>query len=59
MNAEPIKCANGCGETSERHGGQFLPNGDWVCSETCKRSCLAYEQSMSDLAASGGIVDAP
>ena len=54
--AQTLTCAN-CTEVSS-NPGQFLRDGRWVCTEACRRE-LCHKQSMDDLAASGGIVDAP
>lgn len=51
-----LTCAN-CTEVST-NPGQFLRDGRWVCTESCRKE-LATKQSMDDLAASGGIVGAP
>lgn len=54
--AQPLTCAS-CGEEST-NPGQFVKDGRWVCTEHCRKE-LASIQSYDDLAASGGIVDAP
>lgn len=54
--AQELTCAN-CGEAST-NPGQFVYDGRWVCSAQCKRE-LCDAQSYEDLAASGGIVNAP
>lgn len=54
--AQPMACAN-CGEEST-NPGQFVRDGRWVCCNECRKN-LADAQSYDDLAASGGIVDAP
>lgn len=54
--AKPLTCAN-CGEVST-NPGQFTPDGLWLCTEACRKE-LCEKQSYDDLAASGGIVDAP
>lgn len=54
--AKPLTCAN-CGEVST-NPGQFTPDGLWLCTEACRKE-LCDKQSYGDLAASGGIVDAP
>lgn len=55
-DARILTCAN-CHEEST-NPGQFVGDGRWVCTEACRRE-LADAQSYDDLAASGGIVDAP
>lgn len=58
MNDEnELICAN-CGESSNNRPGQFLGDTRWVCCQECK-SELADKQAYDDLAASGGVVDAP
>jgi hypothetical protein len=54
--ARKLVCAN-CGEEST-NPGQFLGDGRWVCTQKCRKE-LCDVQSYDDLAASGGIVDAP
>ena len=58
--AVSLECV-ACGEVST-NPGQFIQYGEfrnaWVCSAACRRD-LAEKQSYDDLAASGGIVDAP
>jgi hypothetical protein len=54
--AQAMTCAN-CGEVST-NPGQFLHDGRWVCTKKCRNE-MADTQSYDDLAASGGIVDAP
>lgn len=54
--AQPLTCAN-CGEAST-NPGQFTPDGLWLCTEACRKE-LCDKQSYDDMAASGGIVDAP
>jgi len=54
--AKRLTCAN-CSEVST-NPGQFIKDGRWVCSESCRKE-LCDKQSYDDLAASGGIVDAP
>lgn len=54
--ATELVCAN-CGEAST-NPGQFVRDGRWVCCQQCRRE-LCESQSYDDLAASGGIVDAP
>lgn len=56
LTTTKLTCAS-CGEVSS-NPGQFLPDGRWVCTEDCRKE-LAASQSYDDLAASGGIVDAP
>lgn len=53
--AQPLTCAN-CGQQSTTQG-QFLGDGRWVCTESCRKE-LAEKPSYDDLATSGGIVDA-
>jgi len=53
---QPLTCAN-CEEVST-NPGQFVRGGQWVCCETCRTELLT-KGSYDDLAASGGIVDAP
>jgi hypothetical protein len=55
-HAEPLTCAC-CGEVST-NPGQFVKDGRWVCTDSCRKE-LADAQSYADHAASGGIVDAP
>lgn len=55
-SAQPLTCAS-CGELST-NPGQFLADGRWVCTESCRKE-LALSQSYDDLRESGGIVDAP
>lgn len=54
--AQPLTCAN-CTEIST-NPGQFLRDGRWVCTAAC-RNAICDKQSYDDLAASGGLVDAP
>jgi hypothetical protein len=54
--AKKLHCAN-CGELST-NPGQFLRDGRWVCTDACRKE-LCDKDSYDDLAASGGIVDAP
>ena len=54
--AKPLTCAN-CGEVST-NPGQFTPDGQWLCTESCRKE-LCESQCYDDLRASGGIVDAP
>ena len=54
--AQILTCAN-CNQESTSPG-QFLKDGRWVCTDSCRRE-LADSQSYDDLAASGGIVEAP
>ena len=54
--AQPLRCAN-CGEVST-NPGQFVKDGRWVCTQACRRELCDW-QSYDNLAASGGIVDAP
>ena len=49
-------CAN-CGGNSA-NPGQVVQDGRWVCTDACRKE-LCDRQSYDDLAASGGIVDAP
>ena len=56
VSGAALECAN-CGEFST-NAGQFVKDGRWVCTESCRKE-LALKQSYDDLAASGGIVDAP
>lgn len=53
---KPLSCAN-CGQQATGPGN-FTPDLLWLCSETCRKE-LCDKQSYDDLAASGGIVDAP
>lgn len=53
---QPLTCAC-CGEAST-NPGQFVRDGRWVCTEDCRRNLINVD-SYDDLAASGGIVDAP
>jgi hypothetical protein len=52
-----VKCAN-CGRPQNVSAGQFVRDNRWVCSEACRKS-LIERDSYDDLAASGGIVEAP
>lgn len=51
-----IRCA--CCKHETTRPGQWLDPDTFVCSQACK-SALIDKQSFDDLAASGGIVDAP
>jgi hypothetical protein len=52
----PLTCAN-CGEEST-NPGQFVQGDRWVCCHACRKE-LIEKDSYRDLAARGGIVDAP
>lgn len=56
LSTESLTCAN-CGEVST-NPGNFVKDGRWVCTEVCRKK-LCENQPYDDLAASGGIVDAP
>lgn len=55
-SAQSVTCAN-CGEAST-NPGQFLRDGRWVCTASCRNE-LCDKQSYDDLLDSGGLVDAP
>ncbi len=51
-----LRCS--CCKQLSTRPGQFLDPDTWVCSIECKKS-LMEKQAYDDLAASGGVVDAP
>jgi len=56
LEVKQIVCSN-CG-ARQINAGQFVRDNRWVCSQNCRKE-LIEKDSYRDLAASGGIVNAP